>query len=267
MENIDEELYQYVWDNIFDLEAIFATKAYERLLKYNIENNKKSFDETLDLLLDMDKTLKEKIKSQYENIDEMSIEDIVKNLQITSYDNFVDKKKYIENAEYFVENYKEEDDIYVVLLNNLAFIYEDMGEYEKSEPLYLKSLKITAERLGENHLSTAFFYNNLAGLYESMGKYEKSEPLYLKALKIREESLGKNHSKTAISYHNLASLYKSMREYKKAEPLYLKAQKIIEESSGKNHPDTAISYNNLASLYYSMEEYEKAEPFSMKALK
>ncbi len=62
-----------------------------------------------------------------------------------------------------------------------------MGEYQKAEPLYLKTLKINEKILGEEHPSTAISYNNLAGIYETMGEYKKAELLYLKSLKINEK--------------------------------------------------------------------------------
>ena len=41
------------------------------------------------------------------------------------------------------------------IYNDLAFLYQELGEYEKALPLYEKSLKISEEVLGENHPSTA----------------------------------------------------------------------------------------------------------------
>jgi len=152
-------------------------------------------------------------------------------------------------------------------LNNLGGIYFHLGIYNKSEKLYIKSLKIKLEILGEENLSTANSYNNLANLYNIMEKYDKAEQLYLKALKIREKLLGEEHPDTAISYNNLANLYQSIKEYQKAKPLYLKTLKINENILGEEHPNTATAYNNLAGLYQSIEEYKKAEPLYLKALK
>ena len=152
------------------------------------------------------------------------------------------------------------------IINQLAKLYFEIGDYNNAKEYYLKELKTNEKLLGEEHPDTATSYNNLAELYRSMGAYEKAEPLHLKALKISEKLLGEEHPDTAASYNNLAGLYRSMGAYEKAEPLYLKALKIREKLLGEEHPDTAANYNNLAGLYESMGEYEKAELLYLKAL-
>ena len=65
-------------------------------------------------------------------------------------------------------------------LNNLAVLYQDMGEYAKAEPLYQEALRIRQKVLGPEHPDTAQSLNNLAALYRAMGEYAKAEPLYRK---------------------------------------------------------------------------------------
>ena len=62
-------------------------------------------------------------------------------------------------------------------LNNLAKLYEHMGDYGKAEPLYQRSLKIMEKQLGPEHPDTAASLNNLATLYQDMGDYSKAVPL------------------------------------------------------------------------------------------
>ena len=45
-------------------------------------------------------------------------------------------------------------------LNNLAGLYESMGEYEKALPLYKKALEIVDKKLGQNHPNTVTIKNN-----------------------------------------------------------------------------------------------------------
>ena len=251
-----------VWEHLEELQSLFPTKSYQDLQECKAQNDKERFERILEIIFDANSELAQKVEIGF-----MGIEEIAQALKIEAYDSFVDKKIYINRANYWVKSYEKEDDIYAILLNNLVALHDSMGEYEKALPLYEKALKIHKEVLGENHPDTATNYNNLASLYESMGEYEKALPLYEKALKISKEVLGENHPDTATSYNNLASLYESMGEYEKALPLFEKALKISKEVLGENHPDTAQSYNNLASLYHSIGEYEKALPLFEKALK
>ncbi|MEC8684154.1 MAG: tetratricopeptide repeat protein, partial [Bacteroidota bacterium] len=152
-------------------------------------------------------------------------------------------------------------------LNNLAALYQSMGDHNKALPLIQQSLKITESSLGCNHTDYADSLNNLAGLYQSMGEHNKALLLLQQSLKIIESSLGFNHADYADSLNNLAALYRSMGEHNKALPLFQQSLKIRESSLGSNHPDYAVSLNNLAFLYQSMGEHNKALPLYQQSLK
>ena len=82
---------------------------------------------------------------------------------------------------------------YAASLNNLAMLYQAMGDYAKAEPLFRQALEIRKKALGENHPDYATSLNNLAVLYQAMGDYAKAEPLYRQALEIQKQALGENH--------------------------------------------------------------------------
>ena len=89
-------------------------------------------------------------------------------------------------------------------LNNLAVIYDSLGQYAKSKPLHERALKIRELKLGPNHPDVAVSLNNLAGLCQAMGQYAEAEPLVQRSLKIREIKLGRDHPDVAQSLANLA---------------------------------------------------------------
>jgi tetratricopeptide (TPR) repeat protein len=144
-------------------------------------------------------------------------------------------------------------------LNNLAELYYSIGRYIDAEPLYLKSLTIREQKLGENHLDTATSLNNLAGLYYSIGKYAEAEPLYVRSLAINQQQLGENHPDTATSLNNLAALYRSIGRYTDAELLYLRSININQQQLGVKHPAIATNLNNLAGLYESLGRHAEAK--------
>ena len=152
-------------------------------------------------------------------------------------------------------------------LNNLAFLYDQTGDYAKAEPLYQQALRIYEKLLGPEHQETAQILDNLAGVYCSMAAYAKAEPLYQQALKIRETVLGPEHPGTAANLNNLAALYYQIGAYAKAEPLFERALQIREKVLGPEHPDTATTLNNLGELYQAIGEYPKAEPILREALR
>ena len=58
---------------------------------------------------------------------------------------------------------------YATSLNNLAGLYQAMGDYAKAEPLFRQALEINKRALGENHPDYATSLNNLAALYQAHG--------------------------------------------------------------------------------------------------
>ena len=151
-------------------------------------------------------------------------------------------------------------------LNNLAELYQLIGDYAKAEPLYQQALQIVNKALGPEHPDTATSLHNLALLYAAMGAYEKAEPLCQQALQIWQKALGPDHPHVAAGLNNLAELYRAMGAYAKAEPLYQQALQICQKVLGPEHPATAESLNNLALLYYQTGAYAKAEPLYQQAL-
>jgi tetratricopeptide (TPR) repeat protein len=151
-------------------------------------------------------------------------------------------------------------------LNNLARLYEKMGDYVRAEPLYQQALQIRKKVLGEEHPDTATSLDNLAGLYEAMGDYSRAEPLYQQALQIRKKVLEEEHPDTATSLNNLAGLYEAMGDYSRAEPLYQQALQIDQKVFGPDDPETATDFQNLAVLYLHMGDYAQAKPLLQEAL-
>jgi tetratricopeptide (TPR) repeat protein len=60
-----------------------------------------------------------------------------------------------------------------VSLNNLALLYQNIGECAKAEPLYQEALRIRRKVLGSEHPDTALSLNNLAVLYQSMERTKR----------------------------------------------------------------------------------------------
>src|SRR5207253_2390074 len=98
--------------------------------------------------------------------------------------------------------------------------------YARAEPIYLKTLDIRKQVLGENHPDCTYSLNNLAALYVSQGDYARAEPLLQKALDVQKQSLGEKHPTYAGRLNNLAALYEAQGDYTRAEPLYQKALDI-----------------------------------------
>jgi CHAT domain-containing protein/Tfp pilus assembly protein PilF len=166
----------------------------------------------------------------------------------------------------YEEGMGREHSAIVKLLDNLALLYNNIGDYAKAAPLYRRSLAINEKTLGPEHPDTNLALNNLASIYYKMGAYDKAELLIRRSLAICEKTLGSEHSETARSLNNLGELYRIMGAYEKAEPLYQRSLAICEKVLGPEHPHTANALNSLSGLYYNMGAYDKAEPLLRRSM-
>jgi tetratricopeptide (TPR) repeat protein len=148
----------------------------------------------------------------------------------------------------------------------LASLYHDQGRYVEAEPLYLRSLSIREQQLGQDHLDVVLNLGTLAKLLRVQGRYPEAEPLCLRALAIRERKLGADAPDVAASLNDLAGLRSSQKRYPEAETLYLQALAISEQQLEADDPFVATSLNNLAGLYQLQGRSDEAESLYNRAL-
>ena len=144
------------------------------------------------------------------------------------------------------------------VLNNLALLYNDLGDDERSLELYERSLSISEKALGAEHPLVAITLSNLASLYDD----ERSLELYERALAIEEKALGAEHPLVATTLSNLALLYDDERSLE----LYERALAIQEKALGMEHPLVATTLYNLAYEYETKGQIAEAITFSGRAL-
>jgi tetratricopeptide (TPR) repeat protein len=149
---------------------------------------------------------------------------------------------------------------YATSLNNLAMLYQAMGDSEKARPLCEQALKLRKEALGERHPHYAQSLNDLASLYWAMGDSEKARLLFEQALKLYKEVLGERHPNYVTSLNNMAKLYQAMGDYEKARAVYEQALKLYKEVLGERHPHYADSLNKLAMLYWYLGDSQAGGP-------
>jgi CHAT domain-containing protein len=174
---------------------------------------------------------------------------------------------YLECLKIHKEYLGETHPSYVYALNNLASLYQVMGNYAAAEPLFIEVKNIDKKVLGEKHLNYASSLLNLANLYIAMGNYSAAEPLFIEAKNIYKEVLGEKHSSYVSSLDNLAGLYCETGNYQVAEPLIQEEKNIRREVLGAKHPSYAISILNLANLYNAMGNYSAASYLYLEYLK
>ena len=151
-------------------------------------------------------------------------------------------------------------------LNNLAWLYQRMGDHAAALRLCREALDVRRSALGESHPDFAASLNDLAMLHEAIGDRDPAIRLYRKALEIRRTTLGENHPDYANSLHGLARLYLAVGDHPAALPLFRRALEIWRATLGENHPYYAIGLSRLAALHQAMGDQAAALPLCRQAL-
>ncbi len=155
---------------------------------------------------------------------------------------------------------------YANSLNDMAYIYHNMGEYARAEPLYTQAIEIDKQVLGEQHPNYATSLKNLASLYQSTGEYNRSEPLYKQAMEIQKQALGEQHPEYVTSLNHLTDIYYNIGDYARAELLCTQALEIQKQLLGEQHLDYASSLYSLAQVYAKLGDFGRAEPMFTQAI-
>ena len=169
------------------------------------------------------------------------------------------------NAEQCEKDYGEESEHTLAALHNLAFAYDNSGQYSNALKINVRAYELCCKVLGEEHPNTLISLNNLASTYSELGEYQKALVFKKKAYKLRCKVLGEEHPDTLISLGNLASTYGKRGEHQKALESKKKAYELCCKVLGEEHPDTLVSLSNLASTYSELGEYQKALELGKKA--
>jgi len=146
-------------------------------------------------------------------------------------------------------------------LNNIAVVYEELGEYTNALTCYLESLKIADEMNNRDGRATAFV--NLGSFYDSIGLCDKALEYLTNALHLFE--LEKCTNGIAATLGNLSSTYLNLGQHSKALEYQFKSLKLEEEEANK--AGMAISYSSIADIYSELTNYNKAIEYYNKAIK
>jgi CHAT domain-containing protein/tetratricopeptide (TPR) repeat protein len=163
---------------------------------------------------------------------------------------YKEQGRYPEAEEQFDEVLKKADpvdaaNIYFPTLNNLAQVYQNLGQLEKAEKTFLQIKKQDSIDLGIDHPFYAVTLSNLSGVYHDEGKYEYAEKSLLAALEIQKA----RNETTSVSYarklNNLAKVYMFSGKPDEALKLYEQANLIYKKGLGENNAEYATNIFNI----------------------
>ena len=145
----------------------------------------------------------------------------------------------------------------IAVLNNLANIHVELGEYAAAETLYRRVQTLQEKMLEPHHPDTLRTQYNVATLAAYQGDYARAQQLHQAVLALREQTLGTDHPDVANSLRNLAQVYAAQDELPQAINTLARANAVIErnltynltagsESAKRAYLDTATEATDRA---------------------
>lgn len=140
-------------------------------------------------------------------------------------------KFYNKTFEIYKENLHEDDYRFASLNNNIALLYQEMGEYKKAVE-HLEKALVIIEKIDGAEIEVATTKSNLGASLLELGQVEKAVDYLNEALDTYRKDEVKNfHYSAALSA--MATAKCKLGKYEEAVPLYEEALREIEVNMGR----------------------------------
>jgi hypothetical protein len=151
--------------------------------------------------------------------------------------------------------------------NNLAVVYSKLGDIHIQRALLEETLWKEKYYYGPDHWQIATTLNNLAVAYGELGDEKKGLSLFEQAQQILKDNDDEDHRKMADIQHNIAIAYGKLGDVSRQCNMLEQALANEEEHYGKNHWQTATIISNLAVAYGELGKNKKERTLLKRALK
>ncbi len=117
----------------------------------------------------------------------------------------------------------------------LAKTYVKIGEFEKAEEQFLRSIEVMSNESGEEYYRLAEIYFDYGLFLRTVGNPDKSKEINTKALNICLKNYGNKHPYVSLAYRNIGDHYLSVNDYDSSLFYYQKSLTSIVKDF--NEPD------------------------------
>jgi serine/threonine-protein kinase len=156
------------------------------------------------------------------------------------------------------------------LLGVVGRVYQNLGDYPRSEDLLRKAVKLGA---GLPELSRAEVEHDLANTYWYQGRFAEAEPIYQRVIATRTGVLGADAPATLLAKADLASLYFRTSRHAECEALAEEILLAVDRiDTAERAPDDAlenarsVAEEVLFHLFIAEKRLDEAEAIQQKML-
>lgn len=140
------------------------------------------------------------------------------------------------------------DPEFAVHLKNFGDLVWQVGRHRDAEAVYLRSIEIYKQALGETNQTYAFWLSNLADLFVEVDRYEEAEALYWQVTEIDKQTIGEMSPKYAAHILKLAHICSNVDKKEEAISLSRQAVQIYKTTLGSVSPKTQSAIMYLKSI-------------------
>ena len=178
-----------------------------------------------------------------------------------------EKREKQRLAEHLVHRFeKEKTGELSYLLDRLATLEQNFGEYAAAKNHFRKALDMDIALYGEAHSVVASSRSNLAMILKNLGELADARDLMRAALASDLLKFGESHTRVAAYRSNLAIVLQDLGELAEARDLLRAALASDLSNFGENHPAVAIRRSNLAMVLQDLGELVEARDLLRAAL-
>ena len=155
---------------------------------------------------------------------------------------------------------------YRTRMQNLAFLYVKLGDYEKAKKVYSRAKNAMIDADKEEHQDYGQLLNNIGKMYRQMGDLKKAEPLFKEALTVFLKTYDENHIKYGYQLNDYANTLFDLGRTDEAMALFEKNVELLEKNGRTELQEYANWQFNLGQAYNRLQQYDKALPLIKAAV-
>ncbi len=170
-----------------------------------------------------------------------------------------DKQQKIDSLRQVIKT-TPSDTIKVKVLNDLSWIYKELGHYDQALQTAQRA-KEKGQRAGfEKGEAASFIYIGI--IYDLQGHYDQALEYYHKAFEFYKQA--ENRTGMSSCYINIGLIHKNQRHYERALEFYHKALELYKQLGDRK--GMASCYNNIGQIHKTQDYYNRALEFYRKSL-
>ncbi len=170
----------------------------------------------------------------------------------------VTSRELVERGLHRVEELAGQPLVQAKMLGVIGHVFENLGDYERAQQLFERSLELRERMLGRAHVDVAQSLEDLGTLLHRRQRLDEARPLLLRALSMRQQLLD-DDTRIARSTFDVAALEHTMARYDTAEALYRRALRLWTSASASGGQDAINARFRLGVLLRDRGEDRAAD--------